>query len=774
MENLLLESALKYISIGWHIFPIVPGKKNPLTKSGVNDACCDCDTARLWWKKWPNANIGLACGKKSGVYVIDVDLDEEKGINGYESLKEFPPLPETVKQDTPRGGFHAFYRTDNPPRNKNNFRHGIDIRGDGYYVLLSPSSISDEGRIYSWAKGNSIWERELSGYPDFLRPVKRIPWATKQQADRNRYALTAVAQGFQQNDKLRRASLYLNECDPAVQGCGGHDKLLWAAVAMVHGFLLTNEEAYTLLTGEYNPRCIPEWDLSSPQDLKDFKRKIVEARKLIPQYPKGWLLRDAAYAVAEAPSAEVSAGALEMIRKFYEDKEELIGSEPVGPIGIIRPDCTDAELEYLQNPPGIVGDICRWINRTAIKKQPFLSLACTLTFFGGVVGRKVKDRLENRTNLYCMGVAPSSAGKAHAPNQIRKLCEHAGCLDLLGGDEAASDAAIECRLERNPATLFLWDEIGLLLSYIQSGSNPHVARIVSLLMKLYSAAGTVYKGREYAEEDKQRTIVQPCCCVYGTSTPSRFQEGISLNELQDGWLSRCLVFESDNSPPKTRDNCAEPVPPDISDIINLWCLREISSYKGQGDIESFTAFQSRTGSELAIAPEQMVILATEPAEKIFIDFDNESLRIGNSNQDLACLWAKAEENSRKIALILAAGSEFEKPVITGPIAEYSCRLIRYILTQFINNTVPKIVSSKVDMNKRKILEIIGGYGVAGCTSRQITRLARWSTKKQRNELFGDLIESGEIITATFLTSSGGGVRFWTEENFPGDTNEKQK
>ena len=753
----LEKAALNYASLGWYIFPIVSGQKNPLTKHGVKDATNVVHTIRIWWEKWPNANIGLACGVKSGVYVIDIDLDKEKGINGYKTYeKTFPDsLPKTVCQNTPRGGFHVFYKTKKPPANKNNWYTGIDIRGDGYYVLLPPSIHPNRG-IYSWSVGCEPWSLPLAEYPDWMRP--EIPPLDKSKCSQS--GIVRVAREISASDRIKRASFYLSECDPAIQGLGGHDKLLWASVAMVHGFLLSDGETLAILSGEYNPRCIPEWDLSQSGDRKDFERKIKEARKLTPKFPKGWLLNDPAYATPIESSLKVSEGALKMIRDFQEKK---IKPEYIGPVTLTTPNNFRSELEYFQNPPGLVGDICKWINKTALKKQPFITLACTLTFCGSLFGRKVRDYLGSRTNLYCMGIILSSGGKAHAPNQIRKLCEHAGCLDLLGGDEAASDAAIECRLERNPSTLFLWDEIGLLLSYIQSGSNPHLTRIVSLLMKLYSLAGTVYKGREYASDDKQRTIVQPCCCIYGTSTPSRFLEGITLDELQDGWLSRCLVFESDENPPKTRENYSEQVPSDISDLVNLWYFREINTTSGKGDIESFTAFQSRTGTALAKPPEQMIIATTKDAEHRFINFDNESIEIGKENPDLACLWAKTEENARKISIIIAAGTDFEKPIITGPIAEYSCRLIKYILTQFVNKTVPKIVSSKVDMNKQKILEIVKKSGIRGCLNRDITRSARWSTRKQRNELLGDLIESGEIITAP--GPGGKGILFWTYENF---------
>jgi len=745
--NKLLNAALRYARIGWHILPIVPGQKIPASSHGVKDATTNPRQIEAWWSRWPDANIAVACGLNSGIYVIDVDVNIEKGVNGIESLREFPALPETITQNTPRGGFHAFYRTDNPPRNRNNFRPGIDIRGDGYYVVLPPSICSDQG-IYSWGRLVSPWDKEPAEYPDAFRPTIKSPPTAP--------LLPVTATAVYEDDILKRASLYLAECDPAIQGFGGHNSLLWAAVAMVHGFRLSDAEATKLLIEEYNSRCVPEWDLSIPSEHRDFTRKVQEARKLVPQKTPGWLLEDEAYSPA-LPAISIDSAA--MIRRFQEEQEAK--KVIVGPISYSTQASRIPELDYLQKPPGLVGDICDWINRTAIKRQPFLSLACTLTFCGTLFGRKVTDHLDNRTNLYCMGIAPSSAGKAHAPNQIRKLCEHAGCLDLLGGDEAASDAAIECRLERNPATLFLWDEIGLLLSYIQSGGNPHVARIVSLLMKLYSSAGTIYKGREYAEAEKQRTIIQPCCSVYGTSTPARFCEGITLDELQDGWLSRCLVFEAFGNPQKTRDNRREPVPADVSDLVNLWSMREVGLKPG--DIESFSSFQSRTGSTLARAPEQILVATTPAAEKAFIEFDNNSVRIGEENPDLMCLWAKAEENARKISLIVAAGLDFESPTNTKETAEYACKLIQYLLTHFINGTVPNIVSSKTDFYKQKILAIIKGTGITGCSKRKITKVARWSNMKQRKDILADLIEGEEVMTRN--TNSRGGPLYWTADNF---------
>lgn len=338
--NPFLEAALKYAALEWKIFPLLPGQKVPYTKHGVKDATSDPAKITEWWTRWPNANIGLACGPESGVYVIDVDECPENKVSGRESLKEFLPLPETVRQDTPRGGFHAFYRTDNPPANRNGFRPGIDIRGSGYYVVLPPST-HPNGRKYSWAPGHAPGEIELAEYPDFMRPVTRAPWASASIAPTTPRPHAASYA----DDALRRASLYLAQCEPAIQGQRGHDTLLHVASAMVRGFQLSDDQAFTLLANEYNGRCLPPWALDNPKDRKDFLRKITEARRLSGDKPDGWLLNDDSYLPADLTSLINGGQSAKALLADTTPKQGATGATKSEPIAI------DDAGEYLEREP---------------------------------------------------------------------------------------------------------------------------------------------------------------------------------------------------------------------------------------------------------------------------------------------------------------------------------------------------------------------------------------------------------------------------------------
>ena len=153
MSNIFLDAAIEYASRGLAVFPLKKQGKDPLTAHGVKDATTNFNTIKKWWTKYPNANIGIACGQISGGLLV-VDLDEkENGISGRDTLhnweRENGELPETVRSITGKGGAHIFFRIDHEEKNKVNLLDGVDIRSDNGYIV-APPSIHPNGRRYEW------------------------------------------------------------------------------------------------------------------------------------------------------------------------------------------------------------------------------------------------------------------------------------------------------------------------------------------------------------------------------------------------------------------------------------------------------------------------------------------------------------------------------------------------------------------------------------------------------------------------------------------------
>ena len=175
-----LDHALALAASGYAVFPLAPNDKVPATGHGFLDATHDPDRIAYWWGKIPNANIGLATGPKSNVWVLDVD--NKRGSPGYESLDtlqaEHGPCGSEFMVRTATGGLHIYYRWDDgfPVRNHTNRpMPGIDVRGQGGYVV-APGSVRSVGAYEALAQG--VPDFAPQWLPPLVEPaptVARVP-----------------------------------------------------------------------------------------------------------------------------------------------------------------------------------------------------------------------------------------------------------------------------------------------------------------------------------------------------------------------------------------------------------------------------------------------------------------------------------------------------------------------------------------------------------------------------------------------------------------------
>jgi KaiC/GvpD/RAD55 family RecA-like ATPase len=167
-KNLLIDAALFYASRGWLLFPCKTRDKTPTLK-WRDEATKDSDRIREWWTKTPEANIGIMCGKESGIVVLDVD----RGHGGDESLMalivEHGQLPTTPESITGGGGRHIFFLHPGIeiPNSAGKLGLGLDIRGDGGYVV-APPSVHPSGKIYEWEASGKPSQIPLAFMPQWL------------------------------------------------------------------------------------------------------------------------------------------------------------------------------------------------------------------------------------------------------------------------------------------------------------------------------------------------------------------------------------------------------------------------------------------------------------------------------------------------------------------------------------------------------------------------------------------------------------------------------
>lgn len=165
-----LDGALEHAAAGLPVFPCrnAPGQdghKAPLTKHGHKDATTDESQIRQWWAQHPNAFIGMPTGAVSGIAVLDID--RKNGKDGFPSVPGWKGLT-PLRVETGSGGAHLYFQAHRPIRNATG-SDGVDVRGEGGYVIVPPS----EG--YSWAEGEAIDPANLPPFPVKYLPVYRAP-----------------------------------------------------------------------------------------------------------------------------------------------------------------------------------------------------------------------------------------------------------------------------------------------------------------------------------------------------------------------------------------------------------------------------------------------------------------------------------------------------------------------------------------------------------------------------------------------------------------------
>jgi hypothetical protein len=158
-DNRLLCAALDYAARGLAVFPCwwaIDGHcacgdlhcsspaKHPLGAAaphGFRDATTEPTRIRAWWRSWSWANVAIATGRLSGIFVLDVDAHRGGDATLAELERQFGMLPATVRVQTPQGGTHSYFvmpRSGAVPC-RSDVAPGIDVRGDGGYVLAPPS-----------------------------------------------------------------------------------------------------------------------------------------------------------------------------------------------------------------------------------------------------------------------------------------------------------------------------------------------------------------------------------------------------------------------------------------------------------------------------------------------------------------------------------------------------------------------------------------------------------------------------------------------------------
>jgi hypothetical protein len=169
------KAAAVYAAAGIPVFPCAPGQKRPITAHGFQDATTYPAQIDAWWRRYPEANIGIPTG--TAIEVLDVDVRATG--TGY-------PILRTLQREgliggwgqavrSPSGGLHLYYPTS-PDQTRGSWSRGrahVDFRGTGGYIIAPPSTITtDHGdrRYETIARGHNPHPVDADAIRELLTP----------------------------------------------------------------------------------------------------------------------------------------------------------------------------------------------------------------------------------------------------------------------------------------------------------------------------------------------------------------------------------------------------------------------------------------------------------------------------------------------------------------------------------------------------------------------------------------------------------------------------
>jgi hypothetical protein len=166
----MLQAALFWVSAGFSIIPLhtlkgggctckkgakcrTPGKHPrwhaaDLPEGSIN-ATKDPEQIKVWWQRWPDANIGAAMGGDARLLGFDVDPRNGGDVSFYDLCQAHgDEWRKTMRTLTGSRGFHLFFVVPHGVEfKKDELAPGIDLKWNNGLMVLPPSSHAS-GKLY--------------------------------------------------------------------------------------------------------------------------------------------------------------------------------------------------------------------------------------------------------------------------------------------------------------------------------------------------------------------------------------------------------------------------------------------------------------------------------------------------------------------------------------------------------------------------------------------------------------------------------------------------
>lgn len=396
------------------------------------------------------------------------------------------------------------------------------------------------------------------------------------------------------------------------------------------------------------------------------------------------------------------------------DRREKADSD-VDLSGILKPnriEKQEKEAPLFPNPgpvpdkllsiPGFIDDVVKLSMQSAPYPNRVLSFTGALALLAFLVGRKVQDKRDNRSNIYLIALADSGTGKDHPRKVNFNIAFRAGVAGAIG-DAFASGEGLEDALFMHPSMLFQADEFDCIFNTLKYSKDNRAESINEKLLKFYGASNTIYPLRKKASAKKKdgtvheiAHIVNPNLVLLGTAIPQYFYESLSRRVLENGLVARCIIVEAGK-----RGEAGTPQPITPSDS-----LIRAATYLANLDVN---------GNLTNEYPKPLIITETPEATAALREVQQECDRRYNfyeaQNEGAAkALWARAHEKVCKLAMLHGISSNVYNPLITDKSVKWAWKFIDHLTRRMLYMADSYVYENVFDEKCQKVIRMLREHG----------------------------------------------------------------
>jgi len=780
-----LDYALRYAELGWAVLPChtkmgdycscgdahCKGKaKHPLLGNGCSGASTDKSVITQWFTQWPDANIGIATGKASGFFVVDVDIKHYDGKFGDESLEtleaEHGKFPATITAATGSGGRHYLFlcpAIGDIPNSIGKLAPAIDVRGEGGYIIVEPSS-HISGVAYSWLDSDPVFgDDTVSPSPEWLIKALR----------REKKALVINLSGmyFESSELDAMTDSQRAGLMSALPYCPNIERDDWVKVGMALHTLDASERGFKIWC-EWSQTC-------SKFDAKDQARvwlsfslkkqdKVFKESIFYIARQHGW--KSASEQANQQKNTDLASVLIEQINNppIYQLATDLptypatyLPTEPANNKLSTDPATNLSSYLITELPTYPINNLfpVQSLNRLAgfmnagsavysdaVTAQAVIALAST------IAARRYITPQGDSCHLY-VGISSGSIGSIgelrYAARGIRTVLSQSGLRRMVRDGRLSSTQALYKTLYHSPASIYLCDDYSAMINLTKRQTTGGIEIVLNHLTRLYDERMVQLDSPEEAglrkSDDLQPLIVRPSLSMLALLHYSQLATFAKTSELGRGAVEQFLFAICDNDDLIFKEEADIFLPPDMIELLRK--LRGVPSNEGELSLEAI--FNTLPGVE----PE---LIVTEYADDI-VRYDALIDEV-TEERKYRMFKAGARKNLRRLCTVLAAFDSPDYPVASRSVMDWAAQYVAGHLRRLLD--VMDFVTSDEGKQSvhQKVIQLVLSKGVGGIDRWRIADYLPHDfkpfLKEKRAEILDTLIEDGDIQEVKVKQASG--------------------